>query len=75
MRKNYEMTEEQLKRMLDAGKPTPCMYLPGGQPMFRTPQENANRMWEALGKEMGFEFMTVQPTGKGARFFTAEATE
>lgn len=72
MRREFEMTEDQLKKLLDACKPTPVMYLSGGTPMYSTPQENANRAWEALGKEMGFDYLTVQPNGKGDRFFTAE---
>jgi predicted TIM-barrel fold metal-dependent hydrolase len=68
----FEMTQEQLDKIMDACKPTPVMYLSGGQPMCRTPQENANSAWEKLGKEMGFDGMTVKPSGKGIRFFTAD---
>lgn len=68
MRKEYEMTQTQLDKLLDACKPTPAMG-------FKTPQENANRAWRALGDEMGFNFMTVEPSEKGSRFFTAEANE
>ena len=35
-------------------------------------QENANRAWEALGDELGFQHMTVEPSRKGDRFFIAE---
>lgn len=73
MRKEYEMTEEQLAALMDACKPTPAMFLSGGQPMCGTPQENANRAWQSLGADMGFDHMTVEPvSGKGQRFFTAE---
>lgn len=73
MRKEFEMTEEQLKKLLDASKPTPVMYLSGGTPMFDPPQENANRAWASLGEELGFQSMTVEPAPeKGDRFFTAE---
>lgn len=75
MRKEYEMTQTQLDKLLDACKPTPAMWLSGGAPLFKTPQENANRAWRALGDEMGFNFMTVEPSEKGSRFFTAEANE
>lgn len=71
MRKEFEMTEAQLNDLLDAGKPTPVMYLSGGIPMGGTPQENANRAWENLGKELGFRHMTVQPNGKGNRLFNS----
>lgn len=74
-RVRYEMTEEQFKVILDACKPTPAMWGAGGAPMFATPQENANRAWEALGKQMGFDYMTVLPEGNNPRCFTAVPTE
>lgn len=70
-RKEYELTAQQFQSLLDACKPTPAMYLSGGTPMCGTPQENANRAWCALGKELGFDGMTVEPSRKGQRFFTA----
>lgn len=76
MRKEFEMSEEQLKKLLEACKPTPVMYLPGGQLMGGTPQENANRAWDTLGKEMGFKGRTVKPIpGKDGKYFTAEPIE
>lgn len=76
MRREYEMTEADLKVLLDACKPTPVMYLSGGMPLYDSPQENANRAWRTLGEKMGFNGMTVRPIkGKGMRFFTAESTE
>lgn len=70
MRKEFEMTEDQLAALLEACKPVRLIMLQCGQPS--SPQENANRAWCSLGKEMGFDGMTVKPTGKGDRFFTAE---
>ncbi len=76
MRTEFEMSEEDLENLLNASKPTPVMFLPGGTPMFDSPQENANRGWSGLGKRLGFDYMSVRPvSGKGNRFFTAEATE
>lgn len=73
MRKEFEMTPDELKKILSACKPTPVMYLSGGTPMCNTPQENANAAWQALGKEKGFDWESVQPvSGKGMAFFTAE---
>jgi len=73
-RTNYEMTEEDLKTMLDACKPTPVMKI--GSYAGSSPQENANRAWATLGKKMGFDSDTVQPiTGKGSRFFSAVPSE
>lgn len=74
-RKEFEMSPEWLEKLLEAGKPIRVMYLPGGALMGSTPQENANAAWAALGREMGFKAMTVQPSGKGDRFFTAEPVE
>jgi hypothetical protein len=73
-RVNYEMTEEDLKVMYDACKPTTCIMVGGYA--GSTPQENANRAWAKLGKKMGFESETVQPIqGKGSRFFSAVPSE
>jgi len=72
MRKNFEMTQEQLNTILDACKPVPLIALNCGMPP--SPQENANSAWAALGKDMGFKPMTVKPTGQGDRFFSAETT-
>lgn len=70
-RKNYEMTGEQLAALMDASKPTPAMYLSGGESMMGTPQENANRAWQRLGDEMGFVWDSVRPNGSNVRRFTA----
>lgn len=72
-RTNYEMTQADLDEILEACKPVPMIMLQGGVP--RSPQENANRAWEKLGVKMGFDHMTVQPTDRGDRFFTAVPSE
>lgn len=72
-RTNYEMTEADLEKILDACKPVPMIMLQCGAPS--SPQENANRAWAELGSRMGFDHMTVQPTGNGDRFFTAVPSE
>lgn len=59
--KRFTMTKEQHEKLLDASKPTPVMFLSGGEPMFNSPQENANAAWASLGKELGFDHMTVRP--------------
>lgn len=75
-RTDYEMTEEDLQTLLSACKPTPVMFLSGGQPMSDSPQDNANRAWGALGKKLGFDYLTVRPiAGKGQRFFSAIPSE
>lgn len=71
MRKEFEMTKDQLEKILDASKPVTYMVVGGVPP--RTPQQNANTAWACLGLELGFEPMTVKPvSGKGQEFFTAE---
>ena len=73
MRREYEMTEEDKDKLLEACKPVVYMVVGGCPP--RSPQENANDAWEALGRKMGFHHMTVKPvSGKEMRFFTAEPT-
>ena len=71
MRTNFEMTEDDLADLLKAMRPVPMIALQCGTP--RSVQENANAAWAGLGKKMGFDPMTVQPTGQGDRFFTAVA--
>ena len=68
-RQNYEMTEGDLESLLNASKPVRMMMLQCGTP--QSPQENANAAWKRLGNRMGFDHMTVQPTGRGDRFFSA----
>ncbi len=70
-RKEFEMTEKDMARLIEASRPVPYMIVGGIPP--RSPQENANAEWRALGRRMGFDAMTVRPVpGKGQRFFTAE---
>lgn len=70
MKKEFEMTEQDLNEILESCKPVPYLLPNCGR--IRTPQENANSAWENLGNKMGFDFMTVEPTSKGDRFFLAE---
>lgn len=73
-RTNYEMSEEDLKVILEACKPVPAMMI--GSYTSSSPQENANRAWKALGEKMDFDYMTVRPiSGKGQRFFSAIPSE
>lgn len=73
-RTNYEMTEQDLKEILDACKPVPYIVVGGRGPA--SPQESANRAWQRLSERMGFDYMTVQPQeGKSNRFFTAIPSE
>jgi hypothetical protein len=71
-RKEFELTAEQFDKLIEACRPTTLIMLQCGMP--RSPQENANDAWCALGKELGFDGMTVEPSSKGQRFFTAVPT-
>ena len=71
---NYEMTQADCDALLEAMKPVPYMVVGGVVP--RSPQENANAAWAALGKKMGFNYMTVRPiAGKGMLHFSAVPSE
>jgi hypothetical protein len=72
-RTNYEMTEQDLKTLLDSMQSAPMIMLNIGR--HRSQQERANDAWAVLGQKMGFDHMTVQPTGRGDRFFTAIPSE
>ena len=74
MRKEFELTNKQMKELLAACKPVPYMVFGGCEPS--TPQANANAAWCKLGAEMGFHWDSVKPVpGKSSRFFTAEVKE
>lgn len=74
MRKQFTLNKEQLDRLLEACKPVPAMMIGGVAP--RSPQENANAAWCELGRELGFDGMTVKPVkGEGTEVFTAEVVE
>ncbi len=68
-RTSYEMTQEDLDTILEACKPVPYIIIGGREPPSQ--QENANLAWASLGKKMGFDSMTVGPSLKGDRYFTA----
>ena len=70
MRKNYEMSQADLDKILTACRPVPMIMLQCGEPS--SPQERANLAWAELGVRMGFDSTTVVPTGQGYRFFSAE---
>jgi len=71
MRKEYEMTQAQLDKIMKACEPVPYLVANGTEPL--SIQDSVNQAWEALGNEMGFDYMTVRPNGKGQRFFTADS--
>jgi len=70
MRKNYEMSQEDLDTLLNACKYAPLIMLQCGMPP--SPQERANNAWKAIGKKYHCDYLTIKPTGNGDRFFSAE---
>lgn len=68
-RKEFQLTTEQYVKLIEACRPVPLIMLQCGMP--RSAQEHANDAWCALGKELGFDGMTVEGSPKGDRFFTA----
>ena len=73
MKKEFEMTQEQLDALLKASQPVSLIALQCGMP--KSPQKNANAAWKRLGGVMGFDHMSVKGSSKGNRFFTATAVE
>ena len=73
-RTRFEMTQQDLDKIIEACRPTPVMLIGSYSPS--SPQENANAAWAELGTRMGFDAMTVQPVrGESDRVFTAVPTE
>lgn len=70
MRKTFTLTKLQHAALLNAMRPVPAMWI-GGPP--RSVQQNANDAWMALGREMGFDGMTVRPGGSEFEFSAEEA--
>ena len=72
----YEMTEEDLQKLLAASRPQPVLklgnYYSGGV------QDSANAAWANLGAKMGFDPMTAAPDPERPgelRAFTAVPSE
>lgn len=75
MPKEYEMTEADLQKIVNACKPVPLIMLQCGTPPSQ--QERANAAWAELGDRMGFKSTTVRPS-RGTlhpRFFWAVPKE
>ncbi len=72
MRKEFELTQAQYDAILAASKPVTYMVIGGMEPS--SPRENAHRAWQALGKDLGFDWETARPSERGTMFFTAVVT-
>ena len=68
-RRDFELSQAQIDKLLEAMKPVPYMIFSGREPSSR--QENANAAWAALGIEMNFDSTSVRRSGLGDRFFSA----
>jgi hypothetical protein len=69
--KTYQLNDEQFQRIADASKSVP--YILGSNGIApRSPSENANDVWRALGDELGFVWDTAQPISGSDRQFIAE---
>lgn len=74
MRSTFQLSDEQYQRIVKASQSVPYILGSGGiEP--RSPQENANDAWRAIGDELGFVWDTAQPIGGSDRQFTAEKKE
>lgn len=71
MRREYEMTQADFDRIIEACRAVPAIALQCGAP--RSQQENANAAWRELGERMGFDYLSVRPDSQGRNlFFTSE---
>lgn len=62
-RREYELTDEQFDRLVEAAKPVPYIVVGGVPPMSQ--QQRANNAWQTLGRELGFDWKSVQPHPSG----------
>ena len=75
MRKEFEMTQEEMNKILDINKEggDPVMFISGGIPIGKSLQDKVDDYWDTLGIKYGFNPRTVRgPGSKGKLSFTAE---
>ncbi|MFH2029077.1 MAG: hypothetical protein ABIJ40_00445 [Bacteroidota bacterium] len=62
-KQKFTFTKEQFDKIVAINKEggDPVMYLSGGTPMGRSKQQKINDYWDELGKELGFDWNTVEP--------------
>ena len=70
MRQEYTVTDEEFERLMEAAKPVPYLVIGGHAP--RSPQENANVVWQEIAKKRGVVWDSIQSSPKDIRIFTAE---
>lgn len=75
-RREYEMSQadlDEIIRSIREAVSAPLIALHTGMPP--SPQMAANEAWKRLGAKMGFDGMSVLPSDKGRRVFTAMPVE
>jgi len=65
MKRQYRLSEEELRGIIEASRSTPVMYLSGGVPMYDSPQQNANRAWKVVAQNHGFIWDSAESAGTG----------
>lgn len=74
MRKTFKLTDEQVKELLEAGRPGMYLVAAGTEPI--SPQERVNDIWKRLGKEQSFVWDSASPiAGMGIKYFSAEVLQ
>lgn len=51
MAQRYRLTDEQLEKLLEAGKPTTYLIFGGMAPS--SPQDRVNREWQSIAEQLG----------------------
>lgn len=71
VRRALQLTQAELKTLLEATRPMPYMVVGGYPPISQ--QTRANDAWRALGRKRGFDWETVRPVaGEDQTWFSAE---
>jgi hypothetical protein len=70
VRKNFTITDDQVKKLMDAENDTPSLTIGGVK--VKSVHENTQMAWQELGEELGFDYLTVRPIHNlGYKHFSA----
>ena len=73
MKQEFEMTQEEMDKILEINKSTSnTVMMVGGVDFSNNLTEAINVYWVILGKKYGFKSMTVEGSSRGKLFFLAE---
>lgn len=61
--KQYRMTDEEHKRLVDACQPVPYMVFGGVPP--ESPRDKALRVWDEVANRVGCVASTIEPANTG----------